>query len=50
VFGWTGFSTIEIAVVGEQPDIVEDMSALIEDWKFEELVFCRLSFRTINYP
>jgi len=22
-------------VYGEQPDIVEDMSALIDDWKFE---------------
>jgi len=34
--GGAEFSAIGIAFVGEQPDIVEDMSALIGDWRFEK--------------
>ena len=42
------YSAVEIFVVGVQPDIVEDMSALKEVWKFE--VFCvpRSAFRVVG--
>jgi len=42
------FFTIRIKALGEQPDIVEDMSALIVRKELEGFLFC-LSFDLITY-